>query len=114
MPSLLLPIMTCLFLVFTGILIGYVLWFRDRTEEEMLAQNLNKENSQLSSELSTFQLRNAELDEHLSKQKGKLQILQELCDDLVSGRETSNQEKMELQAELRSSRQLLDLSLIHI
>ena len=110
MPSLLLPIMTCLFLVFTGILIGYVLWFRDRTEEEMLAQNLNKENSQLSSELSTFQLRNAELDEHLSKQKGKLQILQELCDDLVSGRETSNQEKMELQAELRSSRQLLDES----
>ena len=110
MPSLLLPIMTGLFLVFTGILLGYFLWFRDRTEEELLQQNLNQENNRLTSELSTLQLRNGELDEHLSKQNGKLQILQELCDDLVSGREANNQERLEMEAELRASRRLLDES----
>ena len=93
MPSLLLPIMTGLFLVFTGILLGYFLWFRDRTEEELLQQNLNQENNRLSSEMSTLQLRNTELDDQLNKQNGKLQILQELCDDLVSGRETNNQQR---------------------
>lgn len=110
MPSLLLPIMTGLFLVFTGILLGYFLWFRDRTEEELLQQNLNQENNRLSSEMSTLQLRNTELDDQLNKQNGKLQILQELCDDLVSGRETNNQQRLEMEAELRASVRLLDES----
>ncbi len=110
MPGFLLPFLTGLFLVFAGILIGYFLWFRDRTEDEKLQQSLTSENNRLAIELSSMQQRTTELEDHSSRQHGKLQILQELCDDLVSGREESHQQQLGISAELRVSRELLDES----
>jgi len=109
MSSLLLPIMTGLFLVFAGILIGYFLWFRDRSDEDQQHSHLTCENDRLTHQLSEQRSIRSELEERISKLSGKIQVLQGLCDDLVTGRESTSQERMDLRADVLSlNRQLAE------
>jgi predicted flap endonuclease-1-like 5' DNA nuclease/chromosome segregation ATPase len=108
MPSLLLPTLTGTFLVFAGILIGYFLWFRDRSEEQQQQAHLAVENDRLLLQLAEQQSIRAELEERISKQTGKLNTLQELCDELVAGREMSCQEQSRLKADVTAMSRHLD------
>jgi predicted flap endonuclease-1-like 5' DNA nuclease len=98
----------CFFLVFAGMLIGYFLWYRDRSGEEQLRLSLERETEDLRTSLKTAHNSNAQLDERFLRQKGQLNVLQQLCDDWSTSREQSERDRAQLEVELEDKRQKYD------
>ena len=93
------------FCVFSGLAVCFLLLYRDRSEEESQQQNIKKENDELKRSLSTSQSAFQSLDEKYSRQRGQLNVLQQLCDDWSSNRETNERERAQLESELQSRSQ---------
>jgi len=93
------------FCVFSGLAVCFLLLYRDRSEEESQQQNIKKENDELKRSLSTSQSAFESLDEKYSRQRGQLNVLQQLCDDWSSNRETNERERAQLESELQSRSQ---------
>lgn len=108
MPETIMPLLTGLFLVFAGMLIGYFLWFRDRTQDEAIRLRLRNEHEEMGSQLRKYKSEHESLTSQLSGQQGKLHILQELCDDLVSGREQFQVDRLALESSANESRRRLE------
>ena len=108
MPEVLFPVLTGLTLVFAGILVGYFLWFRDRSEQLILCENLSTEKERLTAELRAKSAQCSELDEKSSRLGIKNTSLEQLCDDLMSSREKIQLQANDLESELHSSRNKLD------
>ena len=108
MQDILFPILTGLSLVFAGILIGYYLWFRDRTEQLELCEQLTADNESLASRLSAKSNGVVELEDQVERVNARNEQLQQLCDDLMASREKSDAHSRELESELYDSRCKLD------
>ncbi len=109
MPESLMPLLSGLFLVLAGMLIGYFLWYRDRTQDEEIRLQLQSDNDDLSKQLQKYKTERKSLTDELSSQEGKLDILQELCDDLVAGREQFQQDRLALESDVSAHRSRLEL-----
>ena len=99
---------TGFFLVFAGMLIGYFLWYRDRSEEEQLRLTLERDNEELRTSLKLSHNSHALLDERFSRQKGQLNVLQQLCDDWSASREQSERDRALLEIEVEEKRNRLE------
>ncbi|HMO14041.1 MAG TPA: hypothetical protein PKD64_13795 [Pirellulaceae bacterium] len=106
MPTMILPLMTGLILFFSGIVIGYLFTYRDRSGEDELRDKLIEENERLKQE--TFEQRcvNDELEDQLRERQSKITLLQQVCDELESEQHTYEKRYQKLESEL-SSAQLL-------
>ena len=91
---------TYLFLVLSGLVVGYWLFYRDRSHEESTRGKLGKENSDLRRSLQNSQVAFKSLEEKFGRQRGQLNVLQKLCDDWSSSRETNERERAQLEADL--------------
>lgn len=74
--------MTNLILVFSGLLTGYLLWYRDKRNETLLQKSLKKDNNDLRSSLTLAHATHRQLNDRFQRQKSQLAVLQRLCDDL--------------------------------
>jgi chromosome segregation ATPase len=91
---------TGFFLVFAGMLIGYFLWYRDRSAEEALHVSMTRENEDLRTSLKLAHNSHEKLDERFARQKGQLNVLQQLCDDWSSSREQAERDRAQLESEV--------------
>lgn len=76
------PYMTNLILVFAGLSTGYLLWFRDRRNEDTLRQSLQKDNSDLHASLTLAHATHGQLNDRFKRQTSQLKVLQRICDEL--------------------------------
>ena len=110
MEDFLFPTLTGLTLVFAGILVGYFLWFRDRSEQMILNEQLATDNERLSAELRSHTSMLTEVEDRESRLSLKNTSLQQLCDDLLKSREKVQLQVNDLETELNSARTKLDRS----
>lgn len=94
------PILPALFLVFAGMAVGIACFYRNRSDEEAARKRLKKTNHDLQRSLKTSQVALDSLDEKYSRQRGQLNVLQQLCDDWSSSRETAERERVQLEADV--------------
>lgn len=93
-------LLTAFFLVFAGMLVGYVLFFRDRTQDVTERRNLTRENDELRSSLNAVNGSYETLEDKFSRQRGQLNVLQQLCDDWSGSRESAERERLQLESEV--------------
>ncbi|MFK7768757.1 MAG: hypothetical protein AB8B55_16165 [Mariniblastus sp.] len=91
---------TGFFLVFAGMLIGYFLWYRDRSGDETHRRKLTRENEDLRTSLKLAHGSYGQLDERFTRQKGQLNVLQQLCDDWSTARENTERDRAQLEMEV--------------
>ena len=96
---------TGFFLVFAGMLIGYFLWYRDRSEDDARQASFSRENDELRSTITLSQNSHEKLSERFARQKGQLNVLQQLCDDWSSSREQSERDRAQLELEVAEKEQ---------
>ena len=108
MQEFLFPALTGLTLVFAGILVGYFLWFRDRSDQLILAEQLATDNERLNAELSSHTAMITELEDRTSRLDLKNTSLQQLCDDLLHSREKVQLRANDLESELHSARKKIE------
>ena len=89
-----------LFLVFAGMLIRHFLSGGDRAGEEEARLALIRENEELRGEVSQLSGQHTRLDEQCSRQKGQLNVLQQLCDDWSATREKSERLRAQLESDV--------------
>jgi predicted flap endonuclease-1-like 5' DNA nuclease len=97
---------TYLFMLLSGFILGYWLFYRDRSHEESARGRLKKENHDLRRSLQASQVACESLEEKFGRQRGQLNVLQQLCDDWGSSREIAARERAQLETDLsaKSSR----------
>ncbi len=100
--------LTGFFLVFAGMLIGYFLWYRDRSEEERQFALLEHEAAELRNGLALSQQSRLEFEERLVRQKGQMSVLQQLCEDWSQSREQSERDRAMLAIEVEDKRRKHD------
>ena len=93
-------LITCFFLVFAGMLIGYVLFYRDQSEEENLRVSLSRENDDLRTSLKLAHNSHEKLSDRFTRQQGQLNVLQQLCDDWSTSREEAERDRATLETEV--------------
>ena len=108
MQDILFPVLTGLSLVFAGILVGYYLWFRDRTEQLELCEQLAADNESLAGRLSAKSSNLEELEDQVDRVGSRNEQLRQLCDDLLASREKADAHSRELESELYDARCKLD------
>lgn len=91
---------TCLFLLIAGFVLGFWPVYRSRGQEDSLRSKLKKDNQDLRRTLQTSQVALSSLEEKFGRQRGQLNVLQKLCDDWSSSRETNERERAQLEADL--------------
>lgn len=96
------------FLVFAGLIFGFVLWYRDRSSEEKQRRKLAKDNDDLRLSLKIAHNSHSKLDERFNRQQGQLHVLQQLCDDWSQSREQTERERAEIEAVAASNVARLD------
>ena len=100
-----------LFLVFScgalGFYAGYLLFFRDRSNDDKRLRELARENENARHTLQLAQKSHAKLNTQFTRQTGQLKTLQTLCDDWTESRRQADQERGELEEALRAKSQRL-------
>lgn len=86
-----------LFLIFVGMIIGYYLSKREDDGEEKDRLGLAKENTELKEALHRGHETLTELEAKYSRQNGQLNVLQQLCDDWSTSREEAERERTKLE-----------------
>ena len=90
------------FCLLAGFIVGYWLTYRDSGQEDAVRRQLKKENNDLQRSMQTSQINYKSLEEKFGRQRGQLNVLQQLCDDWSSSRETTERERAQLEADLNS------------
>ena len=93
-----------IFLVFAGMLIRHFLSSGNSAGEEEARLALIRENEELRGEVSQLTSNHTRLDEECSRQKGQLNVLQQLCDDWSATREKSERLRAQLESDLASQK----------
>jgi len=93
---------TYLFLVLSGLIVGYWLFYRDRSHEESTRGRLKKENQDLRRTMQASQVALDSMEEKFGRQRGQLNVLQQLCDDWGSSREIAERERAQMETDLTS------------
>ena len=86
-----------LFLLFGGMILGYHLSKREDNDEEKNRLGLAKENSELKEALQRGHDTLTELEAKYSRQNGQLNVLQQLCDDWSASREEAERDRTKLE-----------------
>jgi predicted flap endonuclease-1-like 5' DNA nuclease/chromosome segregation ATPase len=102
------------FLVFAGMLTGYFLWYRDRSEEEQKLVGFQQESGKFQEIVANLQAEKGELEERLLRQRGQISILQQLCDDWSVSREQADRERSQLLVEVEEKRRKCEESAAEI
>ena len=89
-----------LFVTIAGFAVGYLITYRDRGQEKASQQKLRDDNRELRRSIQTSQIAFDSLDEKFSRQRGQLNVLQQLCDDWSASRETSERERAQMESDL--------------
>ena len=90
-----------------GLYLGYLMFFRDRSNDEKQRRELNRENENIRQSLKLAQKSHAKLNTQFTRQTGQLKTLQSLCDDWTDSRRQADQERGELEEALRAKSQRL-------
>ena len=114
MQDILFPILTGLSLVFAGILVGYYLWFRDRSDQLELCEQLTADTESLASRLSAKAASLTESEDRHQRLQAKNEQLETLCSDLLASREKADSHSRDLESELYDARGKLDQSREHL
>ena len=100
-----------LFLVFAclalGLYVGYLLFYRDRSNDDKRRRELARENDNARNSLKLAHESHAKLNTKFTRQTGQLKTLQALCDDWTDSRRQADQERGELEEALRAKSQRL-------
>ena len=100
-----------LFLVFScaalGLYVGYLLFYRDRSNDDKRQRELDRENENMRHSLKLAHQSHAKLNTQFTRQTGQLKTLQVLCDDWTDSRQQADQERGELEEALRGKSQRL-------
>jgi len=100
-----------LFLAFSGLAVGYILWYRDSRHDDFTRQKLISQNMEMKQALTTAKTSYHALDERFTRQRGQLGVLQQLCDDWSASREQAEQERVQLDVQLTErTRQIEEVS----
>ena len=102
------PYITSFFLVFAGMLIGYFLWYRDRSSDEALRESLARDNEDMRTSIKLAHNSHEQLDERFTRQKGQLNVLQQLCDDWSNSREQAERDRAKLEIEVAEKQRRCD------
>lgn len=105
---------TSFFLVFAGMLIGYFLWYRDRSGDEAMRESLSRDNEDLHTSLKLAHNSYAQLDDRFTRQKGQLNVLQQLCDDWSNSREQAERDRIQLEVEVADKHRRYEQSLAEL
>ena len=105
------PYIAGFFLVFAGMLIGYFLWYQNRAEEDAARRVLSNENADLRTSLKLAHGSYEQLDERFNRQKGQLNVLQQLCDDWSASREQGERERAQLEIDAADKSQRFEEAL---
>ena len=89
------------FLVFAGMMIGYLLWYRDRHEENQVRQQLKNELSVMAEKLQLANDERWESEDQIIRQRNQIDVLKQLCEDWSQSREKIEVERAELQVSLQ-------------
>ena len=89
-----------IFLVFAGMLIRHFLSSGRHPGEEEARLALIRENEELRGQVTQLTNHHSKLDEQCSRQKGQLNVLQQLCDDWSATREKNERLRAQLESEL--------------
>ena len=105
-------IINSLFLVFSclalGFYVGYLLFYRDRSNDDKRQRELDRENENVRHSLKLAHQSHAKLNTQFTRQTGQLKTLQALCDDWTDSRRQADQERGELEEALRAKSQRMD------
>ena len=100
-----------LFLAFSGLAVGYILWCRDSRQDDFTRQKLISQNMEMKQALTTAKTSYTALDERFTRQRGQLGVLQQLCDDWSASRDQAEKERVQLDEQLNErTRQIEDMS----
>lgn len=102
------PLFSSFFLVFTGMFFGYFLFYRDRSADEAMRASLRRDNDDLHTSLKLAHNSHEQLDDRFTRQKGQLNVLQQLCDDWSNSREQSELDRVQLEVEVANKNQLCE------
>ncbi len=89
-----------LFLAFSGLAVGYILWHRDSRHDDVTRQKLIRHNAEMKHALTAAKTSYHALDERFTRQRGQLGVLQQLCDDWSASREQAEKERVQLEVQL--------------
>jgi len=89
-----------LFLAFSGLAVGYILWCRDSRHDDFTRQKLITQNTEMKQALTTAKTSYSALDERFTRQRGQLGVLQQLCDDWSASRDQAERERIDLDEQL--------------
>lgn len=101
-------IYTAVFLVFSGLLMGWWWFYRDHSETESLARDLRRENEDLRASLKMAHSSHERLDERFNRQTGQLNVLQQLCDDWSTSRDSAERQRATLEAEVADKKRRVE------
>lgn len=101
---------TGFFLVFAGMALGYAVWHRDRREDQVRLKSLGQENQELRSTIKLARTSHEKLSERFTRQKGQLNVLQQLCDDWSASRDQSEQDRAQLELEITQTSHRYELA----
>lgn len=100
-----------LFLAFSGLAVGYILWYRDSRQDDFTRQKLISQNMEMKQALTTAKTSYGALDERFTRQRGQLGVLQQLCDDWSASREQAEKERVQVEVQLTErTRQIEEMS----
>ena len=100
-----------LFLAFSGLAVGYILWCRDSRHDDFTRQKLISQNMEMKQALTTAKTSYSALDERFTRQRGQLGVLQQLCDDWSASRDQAERERIDLDEQLAErTRQIEEMS----
>ena len=100
-------LLTAFFLVFAGMLVGYFLFYRDRSQDDAVKQRLIRDAEELRTSLNAVNGSYDVLEEKHNRQRGQLNVLQQLCDDWSSTREQGERERSSLEVDLSDRKRKL-------
>ena len=100
-----------LFLTFSclalGFYVGYLLFYRDRSNDDKQRRELDRENENIRHSLKLAHESHSKLNTQFTRQTGQLKTLQTLCDDWTDSRRQADHERGELEEALRIKSQRL-------
>ena len=97
---------SCLLL---GLYVGYLMFFRDRSQDDQRERELVRENENIRHSLKLAHESQTKLNTRFTRQTGQLKTLQALCDDWTESRRQADKERGELEEALRvKSQRLVD------
>ena len=90
-----------------GFFVGYLLFYRDRSNDDKRRKSLERENENIRHSLKLAHESHSKLDTKFVRQTGQFKTLQALCDDWTDSRKQADQERGELEEALRAKAQRL-------